>query len=597
MVSVRLRSAASLVETCLPPRRASSFTSNALIAMDEDLIVVDDFEPNTPYEHNGIGAHPVASTSATALPGRPQRISARRRSTPAYTEHLEQRTTRSANKPRTAPKLKLKLSEKAASQAPGVSFLGPYDRELDSDDEELSFEEQFILRLPPGEDCEKLKKMVAAREVSPDVWFKFKGEDAFGIAPVEYMADGLCADSRRAVFHIGNNQYSAKLVDLPCIVEAQKTLDNKQMFKVADICQVTISSPYRIAFLTCPAQQMLLVENKIQSEDVFGGHKNFNIDDFIWPHGLTPPLHYVRKRRFRKRVNKRTIESVEQEVERLLEQDATASEVKYGMRHRCNMAHTCSSHVNADVLENVNPDLSDSEFVDRDIPQDVPTPGDFHSEQGDALTPAADGMAEGGEGTDEGDDDHEAEGDIDEELAAELDLALGDEGEDGDEEEEEEEDESEEDEDEDEDEDDERVQARQLLNEEINDLSAAVRKKEMEVASAGNPLIRKRFEDALKKLRADLDMKMAQKDEMKEMARRRKEGVVEGTAGEGTEGDGDDEADDEGDADGDMALEMEMQQALAAGPPEPAPEDIPEGPGDDGDLFGPEDEAVGMEIG
>src|SRR5258708_842585 len=46
-------------------------------------------------------------------------------------------------------------------------------------------------------------------------------------------------DSRRAAFHIGNNTYSAKLVDLPCIIESQKTLDNKQMFKVADICQVT----------------------------------------------------------------------------------------------------------------------------------------------------------------------------------------------------------------------------------------------------------------------------------------------------------------------------------------------------------------------
>jgi transcription initiation factor TFIID subunit 7 len=32
--------------------------------------------------------------------------------------------------------------------------------------------------------------------------------------------------------------YSAKLVDLPCVVEAQKTLDSKRMFKVADICQV-----------------------------------------------------------------------------------------------------------------------------------------------------------------------------------------------------------------------------------------------------------------------------------------------------------------------------------------------------------------------
>lgn len=47
-------------------------------------------------------------------------------------------------------------------------------------------------------------------------------------------------DSRRAVFHIGTNLYSAKLVDLPCIVESQKTLDGKQMFKVADICQVIV---------------------------------------------------------------------------------------------------------------------------------------------------------------------------------------------------------------------------------------------------------------------------------------------------------------------------------------------------------------------
>lgn len=50
---------------------------------------------------------------------------------------------------------------------------------------------------------------------------------------------------------------------------------------------------------------MLVVENKVDSEDAISNQKNFNIDEFIWPHGLTPPLHHVRKRRFRKRVNKR----------------------------------------------------------------------------------------------------------------------------------------------------------------------------------------------------------------------------------------------------------------------------------------------------
>ena len=51
--------------------------------------------------------------------------------------------------------------------------------------------------------------------------------------------------------------------------------------------------------------KMLVVENKIPSEEVVTSQKNVNIDEFIWPHGVTPPLHHVRKRRFRKRVNRR----------------------------------------------------------------------------------------------------------------------------------------------------------------------------------------------------------------------------------------------------------------------------------------------------
>jgi transcription initiation factor TFIID subunit 7 len=150
-------------------------------------------------------------------------------------------------KNRPQPKLKLKLSDKAAAQAPGMSFLGSYDRELDSDDEDLAFEEQFIIRMPPGEDCEKLRKMVSSREVGNDVWFKFKGK--WPPSPTVVGLLELYLDSRRGVFHIGNTLYSFKLVDLPCIIEAQKTLDNKQMFKVADICQVTRLA-YPVVFST-----------------------------------------------------------------------------------------------------------------------------------------------------------------------------------------------------------------------------------------------------------------------------------------------------------------------------------------------------------
>lgn len=242
---------------------------------------------------------------------------------------------------------------------------------------------------------------------------------------------------------------------------------------------------------------MLLVENKFENDEQMGAQKNFNIDEFIWPHGITPPLHHVRKRRFRKRVNRRTIESVEEQVERLLDEDALATEVKY------------------EVLENVNPDLSDSEFIEREEPLDAPTPA-----ISDAATPRED-LGEGEEDEEEGE---EVEGDIDEELAAELDLALGDEEDAGDEDEDDEDDESEEEDSEDDD--DEDAQARKLLNEEIRDLEAAVLKKNNEIASSANPLIRKRFEDALKKLAADLEMKEAQREELNEKQRLKKEGIA-----------------------------------------------------------------------
>jgi transcription initiation factor TFIID subunit 7 len=157
------------------------------------------------------------------------------------------------------------------------------------------------------------------------------------------------------------------------------------------------------------------------------------------------------------------------------------------------------------VLDNVNPDLSDSEFIAQDDGLEVQTPGG-HSEPGDAGIP---GEGADGDESDEEGEEGEADGDIDEELSTELDREL--EGEDDDED--------------DEDEDDETQQARQLLNEEIADLEFAVHK-EAEVASTGNPLIRKRFKDALKKLCADLEVKMGQKDEMIEMARLRKAGAM-----------------------------------------------------------------------
>lgn len=134
--------------------------------MDDDVIVVDDVEqPPLVAAHSAPPTAPQTSAQPTL------RLRSANNPPPD-----PDRATRSANaKPKIPPKLKLKLGEKAASQAPGMSFLGQYDRELDSSDDDLSFEEQFILRIPPGDDLDKMRKMVATRELTNDVWFKFKG--------------------------------------------------------------------------------------------------------------------------------------------------------------------------------------------------------------------------------------------------------------------------------------------------------------------------------------------------------------------------------------------------------------------------------------
>lgn len=253
-----------------------------------------------------------------------------------------------------------------------------------------------------------------------------------------------------------------------------------------------------------------------------------------------------------------------------------------------------------DVLDNVNPDLSDSEYLEReDDPLDPQTPGGLASELGDAPTPAAGALEKHSD--DEEADDDEGDGDIDEELAAELDLALNDEQGEEDEDEEDDESEDEDEDDEDEDEDDEITQARQLLNEEIGDLEKAVQKKEHEVASAGNPLIRRRFEDMLKKLSADLEMKRAQRDEIREKARRKKLGLPEDdgagddSGGEGA-GDGDDGGEEGGH--GDIDLEMELVMAMGGAPGQLVmPQQVPPVMNDeDMDLFGGDGEEDDMDV-
>ena len=51
-------------------------------------------------------------------------------------------------------------------------------------------------------------------------------------------------------------------------------------------------------------------------------------DTFQYPYGLTPPMHYARKRRFWKRISRTVIEVVEDAIEKLLEEDVQVISIR-----------------------------------------------------------------------------------------------------------------------------------------------------------------------------------------------------------------------------------------------------------------------------
>ena len=128
----------------------------------------------------------------------------------------------------------------------------------------------------------------------------------------------------------------------------------------------------------------------------------------------------------------------------------------------------------------MNPDLSDSEFIDAEEPALDAGP----EMDGEFVMPAL--PAE----DDDDDEEEEEEGDIDEELAAELAREMGEEAEEDASDSEESDESSEDGADDDDDEDEEVVQAKKLLLEEIHDLEAAVARKETEIRTSVNPLIK-----------------------------------------------------------------------------------------------------------
>ena len=176
-----------------------------------------------------------------------------------------------------------------------------YDSEDPDAESDPAIEEEFVLRMLPGEDCEYIRQAVTEKNLGPE--------------GANFRVRFLSGDGRRAVVRVRGRIYAATLVDMPCIVEGMKSWDRKAWYKCADICQI------------------LLVLGLVNTE-----HEAMNyplpareVDNATWgyAHGLTPPMHWVRKRRFRKRISAHTIEWVEREVDKLFRKDDEAEALSY----------------------------------------------------------------------------------------------------------------------------------------------------------------------------------------------------------------------------------------------------------------------------
>jgi transcription initiation factor TFIID subunit 7 len=199
------------------------------------------------------------------------------------------------------PTLKLKYRGRVPKRPLGLG----YDSELDERESDPTILESFILRMPPGPDADYLRDAVdhgtigvARSQGGADVQMKFL--DRFG---------------RRGLITIRGQRWAATLVDLPCIIEGMKSWDKKAWVKSSDICQ------------------MLLVLGKVQTDDQakdFPLPKDVNPQTWQYAHGLTPPMRYVRQRRFARtnRTSVNAIEAVERKVNQLLADDDNAVHTK-----------------------------------------------------------------------------------------------------------------------------------------------------------------------------------------------------------------------------------------------------------------------------
>ncbi|KAL2757550.1 hypothetical protein ACRALDRAFT_2025319 [Sodiomyces alcalophilus JCM 7366] len=178
-----------------------------------------------------------------------------------------------------------------------------YDSAASDREEDPTIEEQFILRMMPGEHCDYIRRCM--------------DEGKIGVPRSQGGADlaikWLEEETRRAIVYVKGQLFAAVMLELPTITESMKTWDRRTLMKSADICH------------------MLHVFQKVSSEEEArkAPLPPMVQPGFKWPHGLTPPMHDAVNQRFAKVISRSEIELKEAEVKKLLQADAAALSSRY----------------------------------------------------------------------------------------------------------------------------------------------------------------------------------------------------------------------------------------------------------------------------
>ncbi|KAH6619788.1 TAFII55 protein conserved region-domain-containing protein [Chaetomium sp. MPI-SDFR-AT-0129] len=443
-----------------------------------------------PAATNGMGTVTIPAKTTQTKAGRISKPSAKKRiradsddddenATPAKGGAHPTKKTKITLKPTTpsisrAPTLKVKAFGRAPQKPVGEG----YDSEAEDREPDPVTEEQFLFRMLPGEHCDYLRSAIQSKQIGLP---KSQGGADFEVKWLDHD------EGRRAAVTVKGQLYAAILLDLPTITEDMKTWDKKSMVKSADICQ------------------MLMVFAQVENEEqvktaplpsaVEHGHR--------WPHGITPPMHDARNRRFRKRLSKLEIKNKEAEVDRLItldgEAETTRTEWVDSKRDESGEEDEEEEAYEEDAEGEVDDYFGDgtvgqqeeedfevddaaleAEFLDTIATPYVETPGAM----ADAVTPGTataptpmpqgEGEAEGGEEEISDEDDEDDEDEEDEE----------DEEEDGDE--------------------DEDVAA---IRNVITNLKKQLKLYEDQLAASVQPIVRKRLEGNIKNVKAEILLK------------------------------------------------------------------------------------------